>query len=288
MSIAVSQERLDHDRALLRRLADGEGAALEVLYRRYGVEVYRHALRFRNNAAMAADATAHAFKRLMPDMSALMAPGQDVLSWLQQEAVQAEESWGVQGADDVADIGQAMPPTELGPSLLAHFYAARHRALPSSLRVVADELTVEDIRSQSPSRRRPELGRAFSDTATLHDAMPPEKNNRRWRKLVVLLVLLTAVGLGWWWGRESAPPAKPARPFADFIAVPGRATDFMKEVRGPDGQAEVRVVQTELARAELAAYGLPFDPSRAAERVPVELLLDAQGEVVALRLVEPK
>ena len=45
---------------------------------------------------------------------------------------------------------------------------------------------------------------------------------------------------------------------------------------------------TELARAELAAYGLPFDPSRAAERVPVELLLDAQGEVVALRLVEPK
>ena len=93
---------------------------------------------------------------------------------------------------------------------------------------------------------------------------------------------------GWWWGRESAPPAKPARPFADFIAVPGRATDFMKEVRGPDGQAEVRVVQTELARAELAAYGLPFDPSRAAERVPVELLLDAQGEVVALRLVEPK
>jgi hypothetical protein len=135
MSVAVSQERLDHDRALLRRLADGEGAALEVLYRRYGVEVYRHALRFRNNAAMAADATAHAFKRLMPDMSALMAPGQDVLSWLQQEAVQAEESWGVQGADDVADIGQAMPPTELGPSLLAHFYAARHRALPSSLRV---------------------------------------------------------------------------------------------------------------------------------------------------------
>ena len=57
----------------------------------------------------------------------------------------------------------------------------------------------------------------------------------------------------------------------------------MKEVRGPDGQFRGAGGADRAGLAELAAYGLLFDPSRAAERVPVELLLDAQGEVVALR-----
>jgi len=43
--------------------------------------------------------------------------------------------------------------------------------------------------------------------------------------------------------------------------------------------------QREAAQQQLAAMGLPFDPARAGERVPTQVLLRANGELLAVRLV---
>ena len=45
------------------------------------------------------------------------------------------------------------------------------------------------------------------------------------------------------------------------------------------------LVRTEMSRQQLASLGLPFDPARAAERVPAEVLLRPNGELLAVRLV---
>ena len=45
------------------------------------------------------------------------------------------------------------------------------------------------------------------------------------------------------------------------------------------------LVRTEMSRQQLATLGLPFDPARAAERVPAEVLLRPNGELLAVRLV---
>jgi hypothetical protein len=44
------------------------------------------------------------------------------------------------------------------------------------------------------------------------------------------------------------------------------------------------LVRTELPSERLAALGLPFDPTRAGERRPAELLVHPSGEVLAVRL----
>lgn len=44
------------------------------------------------------------------------------------------------------------------------------------------------------------------------------------------------------------------------------------------------LVTTELPHSRLAALGLPYDPSRAGERVPAQLLMHGSGEVLAVRL----
>jgi len=44
------------------------------------------------------------------------------------------------------------------------------------------------------------------------------------------------------------------------------------------------LVSAELPQARLAALGLPYDPGRAGERVPAELLIHSSGEVLAVRV----
>jgi hypothetical protein len=45
------------------------------------------------------------------------------------------------------------------------------------------------------------------------------------------------------------------------------------------------IVRAELPAEHLAGLGLPFDPAQAAERVPAELLLHANGELLAVRVL---
>jgi hypothetical protein len=44
------------------------------------------------------------------------------------------------------------------------------------------------------------------------------------------------------------------------------------------------IVTTELPHSRLAALGLPYDPARAGERVPAQLLMHSSGEVLAVRV----
>lgn len=44
------------------------------------------------------------------------------------------------------------------------------------------------------------------------------------------------------------------------------------------------LVSTELPHSRLAALGLPYDPTRAGERVPAQLLMHSSGEVLAVRV----
>lgn len=54
----------------------------------------------------------------------------------------------------------------------------------------------------------------------------------------------------------------------------------------PSEDAPAWLVRTELRRDRLAALGLPFDPTRAADSVRAELLVRASGEVLAVRFVQ--
>ncbi len=66
--------------------------------------------------------------------------------------------------------------------------------------------------------------------------------------------------------------------FGSFIAV-------VPHERWPSGAAQAWLVRTELPSDRLATLGLPYDPARAGERVRAELLMQASGEVLAVRLV---
>lgn len=55
--------------------------------------------------------------------------------------------------------------------------------------------------------------------------------------------------------------------------------------RWPAGGTQAWVVTTELPAERLAALGLPYDPARAADSVRAELLMQASGEVLAVRFV---
>ncbi|MES2956785.1 MAG: RNA polymerase sigma factor [Pseudomonadota bacterium] len=57
----ASPTAADHDAALAARVAAGDGAALDILYRRDAGAVYRYALALAGNPAWAADATQEAF-----------------------------------------------------------------------------------------------------------------------------------------------------------------------------------------------------------------------------------
>lgn len=54
--------------------------------------------------------------------------------------------------------------------------------------------------------------------------------------------------------------------------------------RARAGNGHTWIVATELPRSRLAALGLPYDPTRAGERVPAQLLMHSSGEVLAVRL----
>ncbi|MEW6704964.1 MAG: hypothetical protein AB1430_08950 [Pseudomonadota bacterium] len=57
--------------------------------------------------------------------------------------------------------------------------------------------------------------------------------------------------------------------------------------RAASGQlGPVWLVSTEMPRERLAMLGLPYDPSRAGERVPAQLLMHASGDVLAVRVIQ--
>lgn len=89
-----------------------------------------------------------------------------------------------------------------------------------------------------------------------------------------------------WLLQPGAPPGQPGPAGLETAAAPlpeGFVAVAPPE-RWPAGPSSGWLVPAELGRERLAALGLPFDPGRAAERLPAELLLAPSGEVLAVRL----
>lgn len=76
--------------------------------------------------------------------------------------------------------------------------------------------------------------------------------------------------------------SEPAPKDSEFVAVAG-AERWLR--LGSEGGA-AWLVHTEMPAERLAAYGLPYDPGRAAQPVRAELLMRASGEVLALRIID--
>lgn len=99
-------------------------------------------------------------------------------------------------------------------------------------------------------------------------------------------LVVTAVVL---WGLTLRPAAVPhvapshsGETGTAFLPIRG-AEHWPRPAAGDPGLAWL--VRAELPRERLALLGLPFDPARAGDRVPAELLLNPEGDVIAVRLV---
>jgi hypothetical protein len=76
-----------------------------------------------------------------------------------------------------------------------------------------------------------------------------------------------------------APPPAPVQRGGEFLPLVPRE-DW------PDEASPAWLVQSEVPQERLAALGLPYDPTRAAEPVRAELLVHPTGLVLALRLID--
>jgi len=70
---------------------------------------------------------------------------------------------------------------------------------------------------------------------------------------------------------------------AAWLVIATPVDDLPSQAAQADA-AQTWLVATEMSSARLAALGLPYDPSRAGERVPAQLLLQSSGDVLAVRL----
>lgn len=96
----------------------------------------------------------------------------------------------------------------------------------------------------------------------------------------VLLVLAVAlVGL-----RPALPVAAPTSA-ATPAFVPVVAEERLAALAG-GAHGQAWLVSTELPQQRLGQLGLPYDPARANETLPAELLVTPTGEVLAVRLLQ--
>jgi len=98
------------------------------------------------------------------------------------------------------------------------------------------------------------------------------------------LALLAAVAIVSWMIRGPVPPMDPAlaNPAGDVDPTPFLALKPLDRIALEPGTT---VVTSEFPRALLADWGLPVSPDRAGEPVRAETLYSADGEALAIRLV---
>jgi hypothetical protein len=80
-----------------------------------------------------------------------------------------------------------------------------------------------------------------------------------------------------------------APPPLQSTAAAGVGSEFMPLVPRedwPEDTSPAWLVASDLPQERLAALGLPYDPTRAADRVRAELLVHPSGLVLALRLID--
>jgi len=153
-----------------------------------------------------------------------------------------------------------------------HDPAASPFSLAQALRQAAAELA-----RQAPP---PALQARVLAAARAARATPPPVR-RGWGRWATATACACVVGVSALLMLRLPPPAPAHRLAASaqgFLAlVPADAW--------PKEATTAWLVSTELQGERLAALGLPYDPSRAGDRVRAELLLHPSGEVLAVRLV---
>ncbi len=133
-------------------------------------------------------------------------------------------------------------------------------------------------------RKRESTGGGASKPAA---ARPPVRSPLRWPwqrgawtlASLACISVLVAVFTG----------SQPAPRSHEFVAL-ASAERWLRLDAQPNAEqaagATAWLVQTEMPQERLAAFGLPFDPGRAAMPVRAELLMRASGEVLALRILD--
>lgn len=154
----------------------------------------------------------------------------------------------------------------------------------TTLRALLDD-AAGDLRRQAPpaALRRQVLA---AQRQARHE---PARASRSWRWIRVgvplaMMSLAAVVGLDAWLraGGPSAPVAAKSHDAPAFVALAG--DEQLRAAAREGGRAWI--VRTELPRERLAALGLPYDPSRAGDRVRAELLMDRAGDVLAVRVLQ--
>lgn len=170
------------------------------------------------------------------------------------------------------ELRDAEPPPALREAVRARAAAAREAAAPQPLRPA--------LATPAPS---PSSAGAIGHPPLSSDGGRPSAS-----VLAIAAGLLLLAGWAAWWLVVRAPVGPAGLPLSHQAAlgtafVPVGADDQLPRVAQAGGLAWL--VRTELPRERLALLGLPFDPARAGERVPAELLLNPNGEVLAVRIV---
>ena len=148
-----------------------------------------------------------------------------------------------------------------------------------------DELKTALAGASAPARLEDDLGGAFRVHAgrQRHAARP-----RLWWMPPLAMVATLAV-VSWMVRNPSVLPA--AGPAFEFVTVPATANDpgpflALKPLERIALEPQARVVATEFPREILAQWGLPVAPERAGEPVRAEMLYSAEGEPLALRILD--
>ena len=98
---------------------------------------------------------------------------------------------------------------------------------------------------------------------------------------VAVVMLTTAPPIAEEMAQMARRPTSNATAFLPLV----NAERWSQLVRETREQGPAWVVPTEIPRESLAAMGLPYDPARAGESVQAELLVQASGDVLAVRFV---
>lgn len=149
----------------------------------------------------------------------------------------------------------------------------------------------------SPTQWQPVAadGRVAAFEGPVHGpARSPRAGWRLGRRATAAMGLLTLFVLAAWFGPPQ-PQALQARgakaawathpdqdaAFGGFVPVV--SAQRWRQALGARAEAPVWLLRAELPRTQLAAMGLPVDAARAEQPVATELMLNPQGEVLAVR-----
>ena len=143
-------------------------------------------------------------------------------------------------------------------------------------------------RAPAPVPMRPTLAAPAAVVAAGGTRRPAQDHRPSGAAIAVATGLLLLACWAAWWLVARAPAGPVGLHLADRAALgsaflPVGTADQLPQIAQAGGLAWL--VRTELPRERLALLGLPFDPTRAGERVPAELLLNPNGEVLAVRIV---